>query len=61
MNKMKKQRPDELTTLKIDKTTHSRIKNHCIQNDYYMHLFVENIINDYLDNLKTKNTNETSV
>jgi|APGre2960657373_1045057.scaffolds.fasta_scaffold57336_2 hypothetical protein len=50
---MKKQRPEQLTTLKIDKVTHSRIKQHCVDNDYYIHLFVEEILNAYLD--KTKN------
>ena len=50
---MKKQRPEQLTTLKIDKVTHSRIKQHCVDNDYYIHLFVEDILNAYLD--KTKN------
>jgi hypothetical protein len=46
---MKKQRPDELITLKIDKVTHSRIKQHCVENDYYIHLFVEDVINKHLD------------
>jgi len=46
---MKKQRPDQLITLKIDKVTHSRIKQHCVKNDYYIHLFVEDVINKYLD------------
>jgi hypothetical protein len=57
---MKKQRPEELITLKIDKVTHSRIKQHCIDNDYYMHLFVEEIVNDFLDkkqNIKKNNEN----
>ena len=49
---MKKQRPDELITLKIDKVTHSRIKQHCIENDYYIHLFVEDVINKHLDRYK---------
>ena len=52
-NKMKKalkQKADELTTLKIDKATHARIKTHCVENNYWMHLFVETIINEYLDN-----------
>lgn len=46
---MKKQRPNELITLKIDKVTHSRIKQYCIENDYYIHLFVEDVINKHLD------------
>jgi hypothetical protein len=46
---MKKERPDSLTTLKIDKVTHSRIKRHCVENDYYIHLFVEDVINKYLN------------
>ena len=50
---MKKQRPEQLVTLKIDKVTHSRIKQYCVDNDYYIHLFVETILNEYLD--KTKN------
>lgn len=49
---MKKQRPEQLTTLKIDKVTHSRIKQHCTDNDYYMHLFVKEVINEYLDKIK---------
>jgi hypothetical protein len=54
---MKKERPEELTTLKIDKVTHSRIKQHCIKNDYYIHLFVEEVINKYLDEQEIKKGN----
>ena len=54
---MKKERPEELTTLKIDKLTHSRIKQHCIKNDYYIHLFVEEVINNYLDEQEIKKGN----
>jgi hypothetical protein len=50
---MKKERPDSLTTLKIDKVTHSRIKRHCVLNDYYIHLFVEDVVNKYLDMYET--------
>jgi len=52
MKKLKKQRPEELVTLKIDRLTHQRIKEHCITNDFYIHLFVEEVINTYLNNQK---------
>jgi hypothetical protein len=55
---MKKERPEQLTTLKIDKVTHSRIKEHCIKNDFYIHLFVEEVINKYLDLKEIKKTND---
>lgn len=54
---MKKQRPEQLTTLKIDKLTHTRVKQHCAENDYYMHLFVEEILNEYLDKIKNAKNN----
>ena len=49
---MKKERPDLLTTLKINKETHKRVKDYCDENDYYMCRFVETILNDYLDQNK---------
>jgi hypothetical protein len=49
MKKAKKTKPDELVTLKVDKLTHKRIKDYCTENNYWMHLFVENVMNDYLD------------
>ena len=58
MKKEKKQKADELTTLKIDKQTHARIKKHCDTNRYWMHIFVENIINEVMDKLEKQNCNE---
>jgi hypothetical protein len=54
MKKALKQKADELTTLKIDKATHARIKTHCVENHYWMHLFVEEVMNDYLDKNENK-------
>ena len=52
MKKLKIERPEPLITLKVNKEVHSRIKQHCKDNDYYMHAFVEEIVNQYFDNLK---------
>jgi hypothetical protein len=49
MEKVKKQKPELLTTLKVDKTTHTRIKQFCDENNFWMCRFVESVLNDYLD------------
>jgi hypothetical protein len=49
MKKLQKTKTDQLVTLKVDKETHKRIKEYCVEHNYWMHLFVENVMNDYLD------------
>jgi hypothetical protein len=50
---MKKQRPEPFLNLKVHKETHSRIKQYCNDNDYYLQSFVTDILNRALDNLDT--------
>jgi DNA-dependent RNA polymerase auxiliary subunit epsilon len=54
MKKEKKSVNNQLVTLKIDKPTHARIKKYCKENEYWMHSFVEHIMNEYLDKHKNK-------
>ena len=54
MKKEKKSVNNQLVTLKIDKPTHARIKKYCKDNEYWMHSFVEHIMNEYLDKHKNK-------
>lgn len=58
MKKEKKQKAEELKNLKIDRQTHERIKEHCDTNRYWMHIFVENIINEAMDKLEKQKSNE---
>jgi hypothetical protein len=50
MKKPNKVKYDALTTLKVDRETHARIKQYCNEHNYWMHMFVENVMNEYMDN-----------
>ncbi len=49
MKKQNRTYTDPLTTLKVNKETHARVKKYCVENNYWIHLFVESVLNDYLD------------
>jgi DNA-dependent RNA polymerase auxiliary subunit epsilon len=55
MKKINKTTPPELVTLKVDKETHARVKQYCVENEYWIHLFVEKVLNDYMDKNKPNN------
>ena len=46
---MKKERPEPLVTLKVNKETQQRVKQHCKKEDYWMNRFVEMVLNEYID------------
>lgn len=48
---MKKQRPEPFMNVRVDKETHARIKQYCIDKDYYLQSFVSDLINRALNNL----------
>jgi len=54
MKKALKNPSIEMKNLKIDKKTHDRVKQHCLENNYWIHLFVEEVINDFLDKTESK-------
>jgi len=49
MEKVKKEKTELLSTLKVDKETHTRVKEFCENKNYWMCRFVESVLNDYLD------------
>ena len=46
---MKKERHKPLVTLKVNKETQQRVKQHCKKQDYWMNRFVEMVLNEYID------------
>ena len=57
MKKSVKQQVEPLTTLKVGKSTHKRIKEFCEVNNLWICRFVEEVINEYIDN-EMKNNND---
>jgi hypothetical protein len=49
MKKAEKRKPEDLVTLKVGRETHKRIKDHCVDNNLWIHLFVEHVMNQYID------------
>mgnify|MGYP003660543396 CR=1 FL=1 len=49
MKEMKKTKPELLTTLKVGKETHKRVKQYCDKNNLWICRFVENVLNEYLE------------
>ena len=50
--KVVKEKVEPLQTLKVDKETHQRVRQYCDENNLWLCRFVEEVLNDYLDNQK---------